>query len=67
MQILAVLYKGGEAAKQEPRLLGTVENKLGITEYLESQGIEYIVRLSAAVCVCDGCVLTSPPGGRMSG
>ncbi|EJF62667.1 NAD-dependent formate dehydrogenase [Dichomitus squalens LYAD-421 SS1] len=41
--VLAVLYKGGEAAKQEPRLLGTVENQLGIREWLESQGHEYIV------------------------
>ncbi|TBU24801.1 NAD-dependent formate dehydrogenase [Dichomitus squalens] len=43
MKVLAVLYKGGEAAKQEPRLLGTVENQLGIREWLESQGHEYIV------------------------
>ncbi|KAI0349871.1 NAD-dependent formate dehydrogenase [Trametes cingulata] len=43
MKILAVLYKGGEAAKQEPRLLGTVENQLGIREWLQSQGHEYIV------------------------
>lgn len=27
-QILAVLYRGGEAARQEPRLLGTIENKV---------------------------------------
>jgi len=27
-QILAVLYRGGEAAKKEPRLLGTIENKV---------------------------------------
>ncbi|KAI0822169.1 NAD-dependent formate dehydrogenase [Trametes gibbosa] len=43
LKVLAVLYKGGEAAKQEPRLLGTVENQLGIREWLESQGHEYIV------------------------
>ncbi|CDO75341.1 hypothetical protein BN946_scf184966.g9 [Trametes cinnabarina] len=43
MKILAVLYKGGEAAKQEPRLLGTVENQLGIRPWLESRGHEYIV------------------------
>ncbi|PIL30593.1 hypothetical protein GSI_07294 [Ganoderma sinense ZZ0214-1] len=43
MKILAVLYKGGEAAQQEPRLLGTIENQLGIREWLESQGHEYIV------------------------
>ena len=28
VQVLAVLYKGGDAAKQEPRLLGTVENQV---------------------------------------
>ncbi len=38
-----MLYKGGEAAKQEPRLLGSVENQLGIREWLEAQGHEYIV------------------------
>ncbi|KAH9886014.1 NAD-dependent formate dehydrogenase [Cubamyces lactineus] len=43
LKVLAVLYKGGEAAKQEPRLLGSVENQLGIREWLESQGHEYIV------------------------
>ncbi|KZT71368.1 hypothetical protein DAEQUDRAFT_724337 [Daedalea quercina L-15889] len=43
MKVLAILYRGGDAAKQEPRLLGTVENQLGIREWLESQGHEYIV------------------------
>ncbi|EIW82873.1 NAD-dependent formate dehydrogenase [Coniophora puteana RWD-64-598 SS2] len=43
MKVLAILYRGGEAAQQEPRLLGTVENQLGIREWLESQGHEYIV------------------------
>jgi formate dehydrogenase len=38
-----VLYKGGESAKQEPRLLGTIENQLGIRGWLESLGHEYIV------------------------
>ena len=28
MKVLAVLYKGLEAARQEPRLLGTVENQV---------------------------------------
>lgn len=28
MKIIAILYKGGEAANQEPRLLGTVENEV---------------------------------------
>ncbi|KAI0663549.1 NAD-dependent formate dehydrogenase [Cubamyces menziesii] len=43
MKILAVLYKGGEAAQQEPRLLGTIENQLGIRPWLESLGHEFIV------------------------
>ncbi|KAI0081349.1 NAD-dependent formate dehydrogenase [Panus rudis PR-1116 ss-1] len=43
MKVLAILYRGGEAAQQEPRLLGTVENQLGIRQWLESQGHEFIV------------------------
>ncbi|TFK23963.1 formate dehydrogenase [Coprinopsis marcescibilis] len=42
MKVLAILYDGGKAAQEEPRLLGTVENKLGIKEWLESQGHEYV-------------------------
>jgi hypothetical protein len=33
MKILAILYKGGEAAKQEPRLLGTVENEVALSAF----------------------------------
>lgn len=43
MKVLAILYRGGDAAKQEPRLLGAVENELGLRQWLESQGHEYIV------------------------
>ncbi|CAA7271187.1 unnamed protein product [Cyclocybe aegerita] len=46
MKVLAILYQGGEAATNEPRLLGTVENKLGIQQWLESQGHEFIVSSS---------------------
>lgn len=28
LKVVALLYKGGDAAKQEPRLLGTVENEV---------------------------------------
>lgn len=28
IQVLAILYKGGDAAKSEPRLLGTIENEV---------------------------------------
>ena len=30
LQVLAVLYVGGQSAQEEKRLLGTVENSLGI-------------------------------------
>ncbi|GAB5591169.1 formate dehydrogenase (NAD+) [Umbelopsis nana] len=43
MKIVAVLYPGGEIAKEEPRMLGCVENELGLREWLESQGHTYIV------------------------
>lgn len=43
MKVLAILYHGDQAAVEEPRLLGTVENKLGIAEWLQSQGHELIV------------------------
>lgn len=29
MKVVAVLYKGGEHAKEQPKLLGTIENQLG--------------------------------------
>ncbi|MDA1189202.1 MAG: NAD-dependent formate dehydrogenase [Chloroflexi bacterium] len=38
MKILLVTYPGGPAAKKEPRLLGCVENALGIREFVESKG-----------------------------
>jgi len=37
-KVLLVLYKGGEHAKQEPQLLGTIENELGLRQWIESQG-----------------------------
>lgn len=43
MKVLAILYDGGEAARQEPRLLGTTENRLGIEQWLKDQGHEFIV------------------------
>jgi len=38
VKVLAVLYDGGEHAKQVPGLLGTTENELGIRKWLEDQG-----------------------------
>ncbi|KAL2863002.1 formate dehydrogenase (NAD+) FDH1 [Aspergillus lucknowensis] len=37
-KVLMVLYDGGEHAKQQPGLLGTTENELGIRKWLEDQG-----------------------------
>ncbi|OCF32774.1 formate dehydrogenase [Kwoniella heveanensis BCC8398] len=43
VKILAVLYKGGKAAEEEPRLLGTLENRLGIADWLQKEGHEFVV------------------------
>ncbi|KAI0779101.1 NAD-dependent formate dehydrogenase [Irpex lacteus] len=43
VKVLAILYSGGQAAKEEPRLLGTIENQLGIRDWLTEQGHEFIV------------------------
>jgi len=43
MKVLAILYDGLQAAQDEPRLLGTTENKLGLGEWLQAQGHELIV------------------------
>ena len=42
-QIVAVLYTAGKYGEAQPRLLGTVENKLGIADWLKEQGHELIV------------------------
>ncbi|KAJ3918825.1 NAD-dependent formate dehydrogenase [Lentinula edodes] len=46
MKVLAVLYNGFKAAIEEPRLLGTVENKLGMDRWLASRGHEFVVTSS---------------------
>lgn len=38
MKVVLVLYKAGQHAKDEPKLLGCVENELGLRSWLESQG-----------------------------
>ncbi|ESK87350.1 formate dehydrogenase, partial [Moniliophthora roreri MCA 2997] len=43
MKVLAILYNGFKAAQQEPRLLGTVENKAC---YSLARGHEFIVSSS---------------------
>ncbi|EGG07359.1 uncharacterized protein MELLADRAFT_105917 [Melampsora larici-populina 98AG31] len=42
-KILAVLYSGGEYAKREPKMLGTIERKLGIENWLKENGHELVV------------------------
>ncbi|KAF2878472.1 D-isomer specific 2-hydroxyacid dehydrogenase [Massariosphaeria phaeospora] len=37
-KVLLVLYDGFEHAKQEPQLLGTTENELGLRKWIEEQG-----------------------------
>ncbi len=43
MKIVAVLYPGGEAGRKTPELLGCAENALGLKDYLEKSGHEYVV------------------------
>jgi formate dehydrogenase len=43
MKIVAVLYPGGEIARKTPELLGCAENALGLTDFLKSQGHEFVV------------------------
>jgi len=41
-KVLLVLYEGGEHAKQEKKLLGSLENELGIRKYIEDNGYELV-------------------------
>ena len=42
MQVLAILYEAKDGAKN-PQLLSCVENELGLREFLEEKGVEYVV------------------------
>jgi hypothetical protein len=42
-KVLAILYGGGKTAEEEPRLLGTVENKLGIQNGLNLKAMSSLV------------------------
>jgi len=46
MKVLCILYDGGKPAENEPRLLGTTENKLGLEKWLKENGHEFIVSSS---------------------
>ncbi|CAK7893917.1 formate dehydrogenase 1 [[Candida] anglica] len=41
-KVLLVLYRGGEHAEQEARLLGSLENELGIRKFIEDNGYELV-------------------------
>ncbi|MFQ5970655.1 MAG: NAD-dependent formate dehydrogenase [Nitrososphaerales archaeon] len=43
MKIIAVLYPAGLVGQQTPELLGCAENALGMQNFLEAQGHEYVV------------------------
>ncbi|PWN46365.1 NAD-dependent formate dehydrogenase [Ceraceosorus guamensis] len=43
VKVVCVLYKGGPAAQEESRLLGTTENKLGMEKYMKDNGHTFIV------------------------
>jgi len=42
-QILAILYDGGKHAEEQPKLLGTTENALGLKDWAKEKGFEFIV------------------------
>ena len=41
-KVLLVLYEGKDSAKEEPRLLGCIENELGIRKLVEDAGYELV-------------------------
>ncbi|KAK6460018.1 formate dehydrogenase-like protein [Scheffersomyces coipomensis] len=41
-KVLLVLYEGGHHAKQESKLLGALENELGIRKFIEDNGYELV-------------------------
>jgi formate dehydrogenase len=49
MKIVAVLYPGGDAAREHPELLGCAENALGLREMVESRGHQLVSISDAGV------------------
>ncbi|GAA6005904.1 hypothetical protein JCM10207_007269 [Rhodosporidiobolus poonsookiae] len=43
VKVLAILYDGGKHAEQQPLLLGTTENALGLREFAAKRGLEVVV------------------------
>ena len=59
MKIIAVLYPAGEkTAKENPGLLGCAENALGLREFLEGKGHDYVV-MSDKEKALDDALLTA--------
>jgi len=45
-KVVCGLYEGGEAAKNNKRILGAVENALGLRDFLKQRGHEFVVTSS---------------------
>jgi len=45
-KVVSVLYKGGAAGRENKRILGCVENELGLRSFVESKGAEFVVTSS---------------------
>lgn len=43
IKVLCALYEGGAAGRANPKILGCVENELGLRKFLESRGHELVV------------------------
>ena len=43
LKIVAILYPGGEIARNNPEILGCAENALGLRQFLEKDGHELVV------------------------
>ncbi|GAA5824358.1 hypothetical protein JCM11251_000388 [Rhodosporidiobolus azoricus] len=43
VKVLVILYDGGEHARQQPLLLGTTENAIGIHEFAKKRGLDVVV------------------------
>jgi formate dehydrogenase len=43
MKVVCALYEGGEAGQQNPNIFGCVENELGLRQFLEDRGHEFVV------------------------
>ena len=44
-KVLLVLYEGGKHAEEQEKLLGCIENELGIRNFIEEQGYELVTTI----------------------